>query len=85
MSNNEGRRWMARLGLSRDDVDFWLIHDALDKIHGAGAFDAVVKYLPQNHAITRDEVMQAVEDSMFAWKVFLDGIAEAAEGEAIAQ
>ncbi|MEE8563619.1 MAG: iron-containing redox enzyme family protein [Alphaproteobacteria bacterium] len=84
MSNNEARRWMARLGLSAYDVDFWMLHDELDKVHGSGAFDAVVRYLPQSTVITRADVMQAVEDSMFAWKIFLDGIAEAAEGEAIA-
>lgn len=84
MSKNEGRRWMARLGLTAEDVDFWLLHEELDKIHGSGAFDAVVKYLPQTRVVTRQDVMAAVEDSMFAWKIFLDGIAEAAEGEAMA-
>lgn len=79
MSNVEGHRWMDKLGLTRDEVEFWLMHDELDKEHGSGAFDAVHRHLDNADGISDREVIQAVEDSMMAWKVFLDGIAEAAE------
>ncbi|MGE0652228.1 MAG: iron-containing redox enzyme family protein [Alphaproteobacteria bacterium] len=78
MSNNEGKRWMRQLGLSKDDVEFWMMHDELDKEHGSGAFDAVIRHLPKTPGITASDVLVAVEDSITAWKIFLDGIAEAA-------
>lgn len=78
MSNNEGKRWMQRLGLSKDDVEFWLMHDELDKEHGSGAFDGIFRHLDDAPGITGADVVGAVEDSITAWKIFLDGIAEAA-------
>lgn len=78
MSNLEGRRWMRQLGLSSDEVEFWLMHDELDKEHGSGAFGAVAKYLSKTPGVTASDVLTAVEDSITAWKIFLDGIAAAA-------
>jgi pyrroloquinoline quinone (PQQ) biosynthesis protein C len=75
----EGKRWMDRLGLSADDVDFWLLHHEADKVHGAGSIDLVLKYLPRAGDVTENDIIQAVEDSMFAFKTFREGIAQAAE------
>jgi pyrroloquinoline quinone (PQQ) biosynthesis protein C len=80
MSNEEGKRWMKSLGLSRDDVEFWLMHDELDKEHGSGAFDGVTRHLPNQKIVSEADILEAVEDSITAWKIFLDGIADAAEG-----
>lgn len=79
MSATEGHRWMRTLGLSKDEVEFWLMHDELDKEHGSGAFELALKYLPEARGIDRADVLTAVEDSMMAWKIFLDGIADAAQ------
>lgn len=74
----EGNRWMDRLGLSADDVDFWLLHHEADKVHGAGSIDLVLKYLPHAVGVTAGDIVTAVEDSMFAFKTFREGIARAA-------
>jgi pyrroloquinoline quinone (PQQ) biosynthesis protein C len=74
----EGKRWMERLHLTADDVDFWLLHHEADKVHGAGSIDLVLKYLPQAGGITADDILTTVEDSMFAFKTFREGIARAA-------
>jgi len=79
MSNVEGHRWMKKLGLTKPEVEFWLMHDELDKEHGSGAFDGVHRHLPNAKGITEQDVIQAVEDSITAWKIFLDGIADEAE------
>lgn len=84
MSNNEGKRWMRHLGLSKDEVEFWLMHDELDKEHGSGAFDAVARYLPRAPGVTTGDVLKAVEDSITAWKIFLDGIAATVTQERLA-
>jgi len=81
-SGVEGQRWMAQLGLSRDDVDFWLLHHEADQVHGAGNLDLVLKYLPQQHAVTEADLFTAMEDSLFAYRVFRTGIAEAAHSAA---
>lgn len=79
MSNVEGHRWMKKLGLTKEEVEFWLMHDELDKEHGSGAFEGVHRHLPNAKGITEADVVQAVEDSITAWKIFLDGIADEAE------
>jgi pyrroloquinoline-quinone synthase len=81
MSALEGQRWMRHLGLSRDAVEFWLMHDAIDQVHGSGAYDLLTEYVRSERAVT--EVLAAAEDSMVAWKLFLDGIARAAENEEV--
>lgn len=76
----EGERWMKTLGLSRDDVDFWMMHHEIDAVHGSGAFDLVVKYLPTAQGMTERDLIEAVDDSMYAWLLFRSGVAEAAAG-----
>lgn len=78
-SNVEGQRWMNKLGLSHDEVEFWMMHDELDKEHGSGAFEAVTRYVGKVPGVTEDDVLMAVEDSMVAFNIFLDGIAKEAD------
>jgi pyrroloquinoline quinone (PQQ) biosynthesis protein C len=79
MSNVEGHRWMKTLGLTRPEVEFWLMHDELDKEHGSGAFEGVHRHLPNAKGLSEVDVIRAVEDSITAWKIFLDGVAEEAD------
>lgn len=74
----EGKRWIERLGLSRDDAEFWLMHHEIDQVHGAGALDLVAKYTATTGGVSEDELLTAVEDSMTAWNLFRGGIADAA-------
>jgi len=71
----EGERWMRQLKLSRDDVEFWLLHDSVDQIHGDGSIRLLEKYLKSD--AEREAAIQAAEESMMAWRVYLDGIYEA--------
>lgn len=75
----QGNAWMRQLGLSREDVDFWLVHDELDRVHGSGNLTFVEKYLPKYPEVSREDVLTAAEDSIFAFTVFWNGIADAAE------
>jgi pyrroloquinoline quinone (PQQ) biosynthesis protein C len=78
-SNVQGHAWMQQLGLTRDQVDFWLLHDEADKTHGPGNFKFVDQYLPKYPEISYAEVLTAVEDSAFAWLTFWNGCADAVE------
>lgn len=79
-SGLEGERWMKALDLSRDDVQFWMMHHEIDAVHGSGAYDLVMKYLPLHPEIDEDAILTATEDSMSAWMLFRNGVAAAAEG-----
>jgi len=74
----EGERWMRQLNLSRDDVEFWVLHDSVDQIHGDGSVRLLEKYLQSDPE--REAAVQAAEESMMAWRVYLDGIYEASVG-----
>jgi len=74
-SATETENWMRHLGLSLEDVEFWTLHDAVDQIHSDGTVQLLEKYIAAD--IQKEEALQAAEDSMIAWKVYLDGIAEA--------
>lgn len=84
MSKIEGHRWMDKLGLTREDVDFWLMHDEIDQRHGSGAYDSALKFLPLYPSVSEQDVLDAVEDSMVAFRLFLDGIADEADARAAA-
>jgi pyrroloquinoline quinone (PQQ) biosynthesis protein C len=77
-SGLEGERWMKALGLTRSEADFWLLHQEADQVHGSGSLELVLKYLPDQQAVTEDDVVEAVETSLFAYNVFRRGIVEAA-------
>jgi pyrroloquinoline quinone (PQQ) biosynthesis protein C len=81
-SGLEGERWMKQLGLSRGDADFWLLHHEADKVHGMGSLDLVLKYLPSQSVVTEDDIVEAVELSLFAYNLFRRGIVEAATAKA---
>ncbi|MGH7824697.1 MAG: TenA family transcriptional regulator [Candidatus Binatia bacterium] len=70
-SGNEAERWMRQLGLTKEDTEFWWMHDSVDQIHGDGSLNLLEKYLK-----TEDErraALRAAEESMMAWKVYFDG------------
>jgi pyrroloquinoline quinone (PQQ) biosynthesis protein C len=70
----EAQRWMRQLKLSAEDVEFWLLHDSVDQIHGGGSFDLLAKYLRTDGE--KDAALRAAEESMMAWRVYLDGLCE---------
>lgn len=74
----EAERWMRQLKLSPDDAEFWLLHDSVDQIHGGGSFDMLEKYLKSE--AEKEAAVRAAEESMMAWKVYLDGITDAVAG-----
>jgi pyrroloquinoline quinone (PQQ) biosynthesis protein C len=74
----EGPRWMQRFGLSSSDCDFWMLHHEVDKVHGPGAFQLVLKYLPQYPEVDIAAILTAVEDSAYALRLFRDGVGLAA-------
>lgn len=78
-SHTQGHLWMSKLGLTREQAAFWVVHDEVDSVHGAGAFELVLRYLPQQNIVTETDILHAVEDSTVAMKIFMDGIAEAAD------
>lgn len=73
MSGLEAERWMRQLGLSRNDVRFWLLHEEVDQVHGEGSFDFIARYATSQSL--RENVIEGASESMIVWKVFLDGIA----------
>lgn len=77
-SAQEGERWMRQLKLSPDDVEFWLLHDSVDQIHGGGSFNLLEKYLRSE--AEKEAAIRAAEESMMAWKVYLDGVCDAVAG-----
>lgn len=78
-SSVQGQAWMGQLGLSKEDVDFWLLHDEVDRSHGPGVFALVERYLSKYPEVSRADVLTAVDDSAFAWALFWNGIADAAQ------
>lgn len=77
-SAEQGERWMRQLKLTADDVEFWLLHDTVDQVHGGGSFTLLEKYLRSE--AERDAAIRAAEESMMAWKVYLDGVVDASAG-----
>lgn len=71
----ETGNWMRHLGLSEHEVEFWILHDSVDQIHSEGTLVLLEKYLPGERE--KEAALQAAEESMIAWKFYLDGIAEA--------
>ncbi len=71
----EAERWMRHLKLSRDDAEFWTLHDSVDQVHGDGALGMLEKYLAGE--AEKKAALQSAEESMMAWKIYLDGIYEA--------
>jgi len=72
----EAERWMRQLKLTRDEAEFWLLHDSVDQVHGDGSVNLLEKHLAGE--AERKAAVQAAEESMMAWKIYLDGIHDAA-------
>ncbi len=77
-SSEQGERWMRQLKLTADDVEFWLLHDSVDQVHGGGSFALLEKYLRSE--AEKEAAIRAAEESMMAWKVYLDGVCDAVAG-----
>lgn len=75
----EAERWMRQLKLTRDEAEFWLLHDSVDQVHGDGSINLLEKYLRTE--TERDASIRVAEESMMAWKIYLDGIHDAATGK----
>jgi len=76
----QAQRYIAKLGLTKDDLDFHLTHHEVDQIHGGGAIDLLEKYLPKYPAVTEQQIFTAVEDSIFAMGLYQGAAANAADG-----
>jgi pyrroloquinoline quinone (PQQ) biosynthesis protein C len=70
-SHNEAERWVRQLALSKEDTEFWWMHDSVDQIHGDGSLNLLEKYLKGE--TERQAVLRAAEESMMAWQVYFDG------------
>jgi pyrroloquinoline quinone (PQQ) biosynthesis protein C len=71
-SANEAERWMRQLKLSKEDTEFWWMHDSVDQIHGDGSLNLLEKYLRTEEE--RQAALRAAEESMMAWQIYFDGI-----------
>ena len=70
--------WTSRLGLTAHQARFFSKHDELDQVHGSGAMGLLMKYLERQHIVTGNDILEAVEESFFAFKIYLDGLSDAA-------
>lgn len=78
----ETQQWMRHLHLSEHEVEFWSLHDSVDQIHSDGTLVLLEKYLPGERETVA--ALQVAEESMIAWKFYLDGICKAGlEKEAV--
>ena len=69
-SHHQAEHWMRQLGLSKDDTEFWWMHDSVDQIHGDGSLNLLEKFLTSDE---KQAALQAAEESMMAWQVYFDG------------
>ena len=70
-SHHQDEHWRRQLGLSREDTEFWWMHDAVDQIHGDGSLELLERYLTSD--AERQAALRAAEESMMAWQVYFDG------------
>jgi pyrroloquinoline quinone (PQQ) biosynthesis protein C len=70
-SHHQDERWRRQLGLTREDTEFWWMHDAVDQIHGDGSLRLLEKHLSRD--AERKAALRAAEESMMAWQVYFDG------------
>lgn len=71
-SGYEAERWMRQLKLTKEDTEFWWMHDSVDQIHGDGSLSLLEKYLQTDEE--RRLALRAAEESMMAWQIYFDGI-----------
>ncbi len=70
-SHHQAEHWMRQLGLSKEDTEFWWMHDSIDQIHGDGSLNLLEKYLTTD--AEQQAALRAAEESMMAWQVYFDG------------
>jgi len=70
-SHNQAEYWTRQLGLSKEDTEFWWMHDSVDQIHGDGSLDLLEKHLTTD--AEKRAALRAAEESMMAWQIYFDG------------
>ena len=70
-SHLQAEYWMRQLGLSKEDTEFWWMHDSVDQIHGDGSLNLLEKYLTTD--AEKQAALRAAEESMMAWQIYFDG------------
>lgn len=70
-SHHQSEYWMRQLGLSKDDTEFWWMHDSVDQIHGDGSLKLLERYLTSD--AEKQAALRAAEESMMAWQIYFDG------------
>ena len=70
-SHYQAEHWMRQLGLTKEDTEFWWMHDSVDQIHGDGSLRLLEHYLTTD--AERKAALRAAEESMMAWQVYFDG------------
>jgi pyrroloquinoline quinone (PQQ) biosynthesis protein C len=62
---------MRQLDLTKEDTEFWWMHDSVDQIHGDGSLKLLEKYLKTEEE--KRVALRAAEESMMAWQIYFDG------------
>jgi pyrroloquinoline quinone (PQQ) biosynthesis protein C len=70
-SHNQAEHWTRHLGLTKEDTEFWWMHDSVDQIHGAGSLNLLEKYLRTGEE--KQAALRAAEESMMVWQIYFDG------------
>ena len=70
-SHHQDEHWRRQLGLTREETEFWWMHDAVDQVHGDGSLHLLEKYVTRD--AERKAALRAAEESMMAWQVYFDG------------
>lgn len=70
-SHHQAEHWMRQLKLTKDDTEFWWMHDSVDQIHGDGSLNLLEKYLKSEEK--KRAALRAAEESMMAWQIYFDG------------
>jgi pyrroloquinoline quinone (PQQ) biosynthesis protein C len=70
-SHHQDEHWRRQLGLSKEETEFWWMHDAVDQVHGDGSLQLLENYLAND--AEREAALRAAEESMMAWQIYFDG------------
>jgi pyrroloquinoline quinone (PQQ) biosynthesis protein C len=70
-SHHQAERWMRQLNLTKEETEFWWMHDSVDQIHGDGSVKLLEKYLQTEEE--KRAALKAAEESMMAWQIYFDG------------
>jgi pyrroloquinoline quinone (PQQ) biosynthesis protein C len=70
-SHYQAEHWMRQLNLSKEDAEFWWMHDSVDQIHGDGSLNLLEKYLKTDEE--KQAALRAAEESMMALQIYFDG------------